>query len=471
MIELTATRQASVVSLGVIYILLALSLFFWGSNHLIYLSVLLFVCTLTLSLFVLGQRYALLNPVYVFCLLQLSLYSLNWLPFLFVVNPSNDTYGSVGLDTQSVKDAIVALNMLTSLWLACAVLGNFAWRVKTSWRAADVGLNYRSVALAIIAIAIGSFVVLVGEAGSLFELMIQREMTREDRLAADIGRHWFAFAQMGVLGVALWGFSDVKAFKSRLFLPLFILVLLIGFMVSGNRTSIVMSCLLIYAAWAFRSKRLFSSNVLVLSGVLVIGLGFASVVREEGVSKLQASGYDPSAQEVGLFEKLIRLRSERAVEGSASLGILMALKQDMPYLLGESYRSIAYIPVPSAMLANTKPPAGGRLAAKRLSGRTDTAWPVSPVVEAYWNFGIVGVVLTGLIYGLLSGFISRVMINNPTSTMMLVGYVSYVTTFSVGSDGFYKFFQVAIPLGVIYFLISIFFLMRRQLFSVGSNAY
>ena len=51
---------------------------------------------------------------------------------------------------------------------------------------------------------------------------------------------------------------------------------------------------------------------------LFLALGLATVVREEGFSNLQESGYDTGAQEIGFFEKLLTIRSERAVQGSAS---------------------------------------------------------------------------------------------------------------------------------------------------------
>ena len=237
---------------------------------------------------------------------------------------------------------------------------------------------------------------------------------------------------------------------------------MIGFIVSGNRTSIVMSFILIYGAWAFSSKKLVSPTVIVLAACLLVVLSISTLVREQGFSKLQSSGYDADTREQGLLTKLLQVRSERAVKGSASLGVLMALDDGMPFLLGESYKSIAYIPVPSTLLSGGKPPAAGRLAAKELAGRTDTAWPISPVVEAYWNFGAFGVVVSGILYGLFSGFIYRVMLNNSDSTIVLVGYFSYVTTFSMGSDGFYKFFQVAVPLIALYFLLKVFIRVRRR---------
>lgn len=471
MIELTAGRRASILSFACVYLFGALIAFLFFENPLISLSVWLFIGTMGFSLALLSGRYALLNPVFMFCLLQLTLFSLNWLPFLFEPTLINDTYGTVGLDSNRVERAIIVLNLLTSLWLVFALMGNFLWKLKITWRAADIGFNFRNIALIVIAFSIMSFFVLVDKTGSFFELMIQREITREDRVAATIGRHWFAFAQMGILGVALWAFSDKRIFKSWYFLPVVATVLVTGFIVSGNRTSIVMSFILIYAAWAFSSKKLASPAVIAMAVGLLIALGIASLVREEGFSKLQSSGYDAGARENGFLEKLLRVRSERAIEGSASLGVLMALDDGMPFLFGESYKSIAYIPFPSNLLDGGKPPAAGRLASKELAGRTDTAWPISPVVEAYWNFGVFGVLVSGLIYGLFSGFIYRVMLNNFDSTILLVGYFSYVTTFSLGSDGFYKFFGVAIPLIVFYLLVKALIWIRRRVTSVNYSGY
>jgi len=466
MIEITNQRFNLILILPFIFIIGAFFSFFYSSNFLASISVLAYIFTMLSAILLLRGKYSLLNPVFMFCVISLTLYSLNWLPFLFVSDLYNDTYHIVGFDSSKVEKAIVKLNLLTCLWLICAISFHLTWRNKISWRSSDIGFSYRNIAILIILISIFSFLTLIDKAGSFFDLMIQREITREDRLAASIGRHWFALAQMGILGLALWAFSDSKIFKAWYFLPIFLVVLVIGFIVSGNRTSIVMSCVLVYGAWAFNSKKLFSPIIAMMLVGLFLALGLATVVREEGFSNLQESGYDTGAQEIGFFEKLLTIRSERAVQGSASLGVLMALDDGSPHINGESLKSIPYIPVPSSLLIEEKPPAAGKLAAQKLAGRNDTAWPVSPVVEAYWNFGILGVVISGIIYGLLSGFIYRVMINNFDSTIFLVGYFSYITTFSVGSDGFYKFIPVLIPLIFLYFVIVLFNSIKRRMIRI-----
>lgn len=466
MIEINNQRFNLILILSFILIIGVFLSFLYSSNFLVSISVLAYVFTMLSIILFLRSKYSLLNPLFMFCLLSFSLYSLNWLPFLFISDAYNDTYYFLGYDSSKVESAIIKLNVLTCLWLVCATFGYFSLNIKSSWRSGDIGFNYKYIGIVIILISVFSFYILVDKAGSILNLMIQREITREERLASSIGRHWFAFAQMGVLGIALWAFSDAKLFKSWYFLPIFIIVLMIGFIVSGNRTSIVMSSVLVYGAWAFTNKKLFSPTIALMFFGLFITLGLATVIREEGFLSLQEAGYDSSSQEIGFFEKLFLIRSERAIQGSASLGVLIALDNGAPHINGESLRSIPYIPIPGSLLKKEKPPAAGRLAAQKLAGRYDTAWPVSPVIEAYWNFGLMGVFISGIIYGLLSSLIYRLMINNYESTIFLVGYFSYVTTFSISSDGFYKFIPVFIPLLFLYFVIILFNSIKNRMIEV-----
>lgn len=460
MVYLTAHRFALIMLFPCVYVTFALANIFFGETPFISLSVLLFVGVLAFSLLITKSRYSLYNPLFVFCVFQLTLYSFNWIPFLFSPTLVNDTFVPAGLSSHNVMWTIVVLNLLQSLWLFFAVLGSFLWKFKPEWRAADVGHDYRMLGALVVAISIFSFVVLVAKAGSISELMLQRQIAREDRLAATIGRHWFAFAQIGILGVALCAFSDKRFFKSLYFLPSLAAVLTIGFIVAGNRTMLVLASVVIYFAWLRSSKKIVSPALIVGVVVLFMALGGATKIRENGFTNFQSLISEPATGESNVIKKIFQIKSERAVHGSSSLGVLMAIDSGMPYLFGQSLKSIAYITVPSVLLSSPKPPAAGKLAAETLAGRTDTAWPISPVVEAYWNFGVFGVIFSGLIYGLLSSFIYRVMLVNPDSPILLVGYSFFVTTFAISSDGFYKFFHLCLPLIAIYILIKLFFWVR-----------
>lgn len=469
MIYINQTRKFYLLLLPFLYVAISFLSLTFNNAPLPIISVIALLLTLSFCILVLGHNFALLNPVFMFCILQLTLYSLNWLPFISSSDLFNDTY--YGSDHFLVERAIIKLNLLTALWVLIATFTFKLFTFKTKWKSIDLNINYKLIGFLIIFISFISTYILISKAGSIFDLIIQREITREDRLAAEIGRHWFALAQIGPLGIALWAFSDKYAFIKWYFLPILFLLLAIGFIVSGNRTSIVMSCILVYGAWAFRSRKIFSIKIFLLFSILISLLGVATIIRDQGISYFQNSNVSFNDSEESTIKKIWDIRSERAISGSASLGVIMSIEKGEPYIYGESYKSLPYIFIPSSILSYEKPPAGGRLAAKTLSGRTDTAWPISPIVETYWNFGIIGVAFSSFFYGLLSSFIFNIMKNNYNSTLMLVGYFSFITLFSVGSDGFYKFFQVFVPLVFLYFLIFATKYIKRRILDFKKNAY
>ncbi len=467
MIELNAQRISLLYALTGFFFIASILALLYGGKDLPIISVIIFLSSLLLCLIILSNRMALLSPMFMFCFLQLTLFSLSWLPFITTDFLWNDTYYNA--DSHSVLNAIIKLNLLTSFWIIIATLTHISFKFKSKWRSIDTDTNFKIIGIFIVILSLISFSILISKAGSIFEILIQRELSREDRISTEIGRHWFALAQIGTLGLALWAFSDKFTFKTWYFYPIFFLSILVGFIVSGNRTSIVMSSILIYAAWSFHSKKIISPSIILMILLLISTLGFATLIREEGITSLQNDGYDNRVSQIDTLKKIWEIRAERSVSGSANLGILISLENGAPYILGESYKSIPYIPIPSAILSYPKPPAGGKLAAFKLSGRTDTAWPISPVIEAYWNFGIFGVIFSALLYGMLSSIIFSIMKNNYKSTILIVGYFSYITLFSVGSDGFYKFLQAGIPLFILYVLLKILFLIKS--FVLNSRNY
>ena len=115
MIEITNQRFNLVLILPSIFILLALISFIYSSSFFVSISVLLYVFTLILTILLFRSRYSLLNPVFMFCLLSLTLYSLNWVPFLFISDLYNDTYNFIGYDSSKVESANFALISINSI--------------------------------------------------------------------------------------------------------------------------------------------------------------------------------------------------------------------------------------------------------------------------------------------------------------------------------------------------------------------
>ena len=161
-------------------------------------------------------------------------------------------------------------------------------------------------------------------------------------------------AQSGILGLLFWGIYDNKFYKSYLFVALFLLSVLIGFIVSGNRTSIIMSFVLVYFCWYFHTGRVFSLKVAVITFMAFVAVSVASDIRGNGYDSVSSRSLELNAS--SRVNELLDLRMERATVGNATFGVISAIDtKKLTYILGESYYSILFIPIPGTLLDEGKP--------------------------------------------------------------------------------------------------------------------
>ena len=95
-----------------------------------------------------------------------------------------------------------------------------------------------------------------------------------------------------------------------------------------------------------------------------------------------------------------------------------------------------------------KPRGPGSLYAQNFLGevREGTAVPVNPVAEEYWNFGIIGVILFSLLYGVIIHRAHNFYLPRQDNPFVVSGFVLFVTTFHFSTDDLVSFQQQAILL-------------------------
>ena len=84
--------------------------------------------------------------------------------------------------------------------------------------------------------------------------------------------------------------------------------------------------------------------------------------------------------------------------------------------------------------------------------REGMAIPVTPAAEAYWNFGIVGVILLQLLYGMLLGRVHRLYLTNDDNPFIVSFFLLFATTFQMATDNIVLFQQQLLMFGAIYLL-------------------
>ncbi|RFA30242.1 hypothetical protein CAI21_06380 [Alkalilimnicola ehrlichii] len=147
--------------------------------------------------------------------------------------------------------------------------------------------------------------------------------------------------------------------------------------------------------------------------------------------------------EGGLKDWAVRAIEElerHAGANNGQLAILGRVPHDVPYLYGESYLSIPFVFVPSAVWG-AKPEAGGKLNAIRIYDQPLTAIPPGAVGEAYWNFSYPGIVLVFLVYGVFLKWVACAYHANAGHSLIMVIFVYSLFYLQPTTPSIYGFFM------------------------------
>lgn len=419
------------------------------TNHFISsFLVFLYFLILISPVFIINHSEFIRSPLMFFILFNATFGFQLILPFVFVDSQLVDTIQFNQF--YNTKSLVIKLLLLKIISLSVFYLFFFIRPLKlTSLSSAVKPAKIKWISIFLIVQGLLGFSQILSQAESLFELLIQRELARSDRIYQDIGRHWFVAVQLSLVGFYLLVLEKPKRSVNVLFNILFIAFVIMNFIISGNRTSIVLAYLGLYAAWILAEKRFINYVLIFMGCVFLILLLAGNVVRETGISKINIHEGSIREQLVGSLSTMIDIRVERSIEGSGSLGVLAHLENGGEHLFGESYKSVLYAPVPSAIIGE-KPLAGGRMAAYILSGRLDTAWPIEPVVEQYWNYGFFGIFVAAIIQAIIFRKVDNLVHKNSHNVAVLLVSLVIGMQLQIASDTLYKVLQSIVPIFLIY---------------------
>lgn len=436
-----------------IYTLLAFSLYVASEsqNFIASLSTILYLLLLVLVSTISLNKLSFYNPLFMYCFLQLSIFVPNWIFFIVDLRLSNDTF--YALNTSNIEYYILEYNILNFIFLlfftATFLLIKRFCILKSSYFTIPSLKIINIASFFIFLLAIASFYKYTTYFESLIQVVTQREISRSDRVVSDIGRHWSLLSQLGLVSIVLLIFTDRSYLQKKLFWFYFLVNVIIIFAVSGNRTSIALSFLLVIFGQFFHHGKILNVKIILVSLIAFLSISVVTVFRDTGVENTFNQNYtNTSTDNESFLQRFIEIRSERAINGNSGLGVL-AYTDIHGFVLGDTYSSIPYIFIPSFFIDYEKPFAAGRYTAKALKDRNNTAWPIGAVIESYFNFGIIGVVIVAIFYGYLSFLIYKLIIQNKKNPIIVSIFFVFILFFSPGSDGLYKSLPLLIPLFII----------------------
>ena len=327
------------------------------------------------------------------------------------------------------------------------------------------GKRLRALAIVLIAVSVGFLVALIALRGGLSLHMADMARGRF-RSMAGLGP-LIAAVDLGVIALLVWVAARPKDVKLPIFIALVIVAAAAQFISNGARSAAFAVVMMVGLMWALQSRRIPWRLALLLVPLFFLGFGALNIIRTSGTS---GQGATQAIQNADASDVLARVQDEIDRRRSLQSGIAVISQGHELMggpLWGSSYQAAVFAFVPRRIWQD-KPRGPGSIYTQNFLGevREGVAVPVNATAEAYWNFGLLGVILISALYGALIRLAHNLYVLRPDNPFVATAFVLFVTTFRPSTDDLVLFQQQAVLLLFMY-LLALMFASRTKLQSGG----
>ncbi len=273
-----------------------------------------------------------------------------------------------------------------------------------------------------------------------------------------------AIIRMGSISWLLWYAYDHKAIKNPVFIICGVLSMACNFISSGSRSSALLYVIFAALVWSISNKKLPLLRMMMIGIVILAGVETLRFIRllqfygDVSLASIQKVLSQKDLMEIihGSSENI----SWREEVRGTDLPIMAKVPDKISYLYGATYASPLVFWIPRALWKH-KPMPADIYAGEILHGQEGLNTPVSATMEAYWNFGIPGVVLIMLLCGWFHKYLSCLFRAN-TYPAFIVFYILSLYLMDFTSMGILRFEQYISGLLVVMLLLGIIGLSKNK---------
>jgi hypothetical protein len=240
--------------------------------------------------------------------------------------------------------------------------------------------------------------------GGLTQLLIAMRGGRRE-LFAESGHFLFA-ADVASMIALIWFMYEKRPFRNPLFLAGFAGSCLLGILVTGSRSSLIVPVVMLVLLWWKRSGRplIVPTVSTALVGILVLGI-FGSIRQDFGSTTLDVSVLNPSRYGE-MVQRALEETQKRGDEEPTIAVFQGATEKGL--LWGRTYVGTLAFWIPRAVWPDKPKPADAyNMWVNFANNPIDSEipnygyWgiPVSPHMEAFWNFHLAGTILIFFLLG------------------------------------------------------------------------
>ncbi len=367
-----------------------------------------------------------------------------------------------GIPTRSASviwNAVAKDNGLLLFVLACTYIGFWGFKERGELKRINAPRpdpqSVRTVMMVLIGISLFVLVFFVRARGGLDEHLTSLGNGRFKELS--MYGPVTIIISLGAVALYVWLAAKPDDIRSPLFLAAMVAVCASQFINAGSRGGAIEVPLMIGFVWAVSRQKIPWKIAMMVIPLMFVSIGLLGAMRTSSWSGSTAGKSFESttwSQSFALAEDEVVERNE----GSAAVPVVERGFEvtDGP-LLGRSYAAVFTAFIPRGIWPD-KPRSAGSLYAQLFLGasKSGTTIPVNPEAEMYWNFGLPGVFLLSIIYGVILRWIYNFYWRRYPSPFALVFYLLMVTRFSFSTDRAVRLEQELVMVFICYALVTIF---------------
>jgi hypothetical protein len=407
--------------------------------YIYYLTVIPFVIFLTV-------KKDFLSPLFAGTLVSIILSLLgNTSVFFQGIQTHRDYFPGADIDIAVIKKYLIET---ASFVMICITYYQFPTKIGVTLK--DFKLEGREKNLFIATIIMLGLVLFVftdfaNRAGGIINALAQRALSKDDKVSGQIGSHHSFVINQSYLISLIWLLLDKTLYKRSFFWLNIGFYVLIGYFITGSRGGFLGKALIIGYVVVLIIGKFNIKKVSILALPILLLIGYQSANRFVKADELKSmSTLEIASSALEGIDKTFDEANKRGGDADSTVGMYMNVPNNLPYQYGYTYISIALIPFPSAILPFKKTNAAGYHYVNQLRGRTDTAWPIGSLGEAYWNFSYFGILFYSVIMGIVYKISYNILQKSNFSAIALYIHLCVTFKFSLASDGMYSFAHMLI---------------------------
>lgn len=405
-----------------------------------YIALMVYIGIMCLPLLMKGRKLGWFDPLVFGSLWTLARWVLPRTPlFMFGLtsHPALPEY-----DSAALTELLARSLLLESMALLISYVGFFLpvpnlFRFSLRFREPKYVIFKMGVVAVVSLLAFG---VLAYHAGGIQGLLLQRGLRVDERVLTAVGRHWSVIVGCLTVACLVWASMSPRAYSRPIFWFFVILGSGLEYIVTGSRSGLLLPLIAHLIIWSVQRGRIPWTRVFVWA---IVSIALVGVLGQFRASTFGAASLAEVRLDTSLFDAFRSGITEMLTHTSASHSIypiLARVPRDVDYLYGESYISIMVAPIPRALWSE-KPIAVGRMASTVFYNNPWNTIPTGAVGEAYWNLGIIGVVVVFLLWGMFLRQLSHMIARNTFGAGTLVLYVITILYLAPNTEPVYAWLQ------------------------------